>query len=790
MYHTNFKIAFRNLWKNRGFSLINIGGLAIGLACCLLLLLYVNYEWSYDRQYQDADRIYRVKVNIKVNGTVYTTPASPPNLAGAALQEIPAVEYAARMTIDNAKRLFSTKENDYKLSVLNVDPSYLKIFSYHYIYGDASSALNEPNDVLLTSSAAKKLFGDENPVGRSVKWDNRKELKVTAVIEDLPKNQTIQFDALQTWAFFEGEDPSVKDYGWGMITCETIIKLKNKSDFAATDVLLRKFIASKQSNTALEAFLLPLTQLHLYNRFENGRVAGGRIEQVNLFFFLALSVMLIACVNYMNLSTARSEKRGREVGVRKALGATKMGLMAQFITESLLLSFFAMLVAFALLELSLPYFNHLLDISIQIDYGSYLFWLTLVLLILITGLLAGSYPAFYLSSFIPVKVLKGFTGKGKSSLPVRKILVIFQFSLSICMIICAIIIYTQIRYLKNKPLGFQQNNLVQMDLEGEWAKPTKRDLFKEELKKMGAILSATEFASPFVLSGNVTGDLVWPGKSVEDDALINYRSTGFEFSKTIGVTMVLGRDFSPSHGKDSVSSVLVNETAVKTMNLKSPVGSIIRWGTKPFTVIGVVKDYTSEDPGHSTKPTLYYYSKSESKVMLLRLNPAKPLGQSIEIIKRICRRLNAAYPADLEFVSQSMESKLESERLLSVLSNLFGGFAVFISCLGLLGLALYMAEQRNKEISIRKVLGAGLDDILILLNGDFIKLVLISNTIAFPLAYIIANNWLTKYDYKVDMTVWPFLTAAVMSIIIAVLTVSLQTFKVANANAADALKSQ
>lgn len=792
MYSINFKIAIRNLWKNKGFSLINIGGLAIGLACCLMLLLYVNYEWGYDKQFKDVDRIYTGMVNLKINGKSYTTQATPVKLAGTVSQEIPGVEISARLSNENSGKLFSYQENNFKLDAVNVDPSFLQIFDYHFIYGTPKTALNEPNSAILTATTAKKLFGEENPLGKSFKWNNEKFLKVTGVIEDPAKNSSVKFDILQPWAFYEQINPRAKEYGWGTIVCATFFKLKDHADAEVADASLRKLIAGKDKETVLEAFLFPFSKTHLYNNFENGKAAGGRIDQVRMFFFLALCVLLIACVNYMNLSTARSEKRGREVGVRKALGATRNILMGQFILESLFLSFIAMLVAFALLEVTLPYFNQLLGIAIRIDYSSYLFWSTLVVLVLLTGLLAGSYPAFYLSSFIPVKVLKGFTGIGKSSLPIRKILVIFQFTLSICMIICAIIVYTQIRYLKNKPLGFNQNNLVQMDLEGELLKPGKLELLKSRLEKEGAIISATEFASPFTEGGHITSDVSWPGKAANDRSIIDWRSMGYDFSKTTGAKMVSGRDFSRDFVSDSAGAVVLNESAVKMMGLKDPLRSAITWDgfyKGPVKIIGVVQDYYNETAGTKAKPTIYYYSINDSKVLLMRLNPARSLSQSVELVKNISQQINPAYPAGLEFISSSMEDKLADEKLLSVLSNLFGGFAILISCLGLLGLALYMAEQRNKEISIRKVLGAGLSDILVLLNKDFMKFVLISNLIAFPLAYILANNWLKKYDYKVDIALWPFLAAATVSLLIAVITVSLQTFKVAKANAVDALKS-
>ena len=790
MLYLNFKIALRNILKKPGFSLINIGGLAIGLSCCLMLLLYVNYELGYDQQFKDVEDIYLAEVNLKLNDGIVTTESVPVLLAGTALQSIPGVAAAARFQGDGRQMLFSRAENKFKLEALNADPSFLKILDYHFLQGDPNTALSTPNAAVITRSTASKLFGGQNPLGQTIKWDNRDLLKVTAVIEDLPKNQSIQFDVLQSWAFLERQNPGIKNSGWGAINCGTVLKLKPGTSFQDADAAMRKLIRKVDPQTILEAFLFPMSDLHLYDHFENGKSAGGNIDTVRLFVFLAFCVLLIASINYMNLSTAQSEKRAKEVGVRKALGSDRKSLMGQFFIESLLLSFLAMVIAFALLELALPYFNNLLDISIRIGYQSYPFWATLLGLVLFTGILAGSYPAFYLSSFAPVKVLKGFTGIGRSSLPVRKILVVFQFSLSICMIICAIVIYSQIQFVRNKPLGFDQNNLVQIEREGNFLQPGKLSLLKSELFKSGAIVSATEYSYDFTSGGgNITGDLSWPGKNIKDVYSINYRSIGYDFAKTVGAKMLMGKDLSPVYPEDPGTDILLNEAALKLMGLKNPVGQKIRWGNSDIRIVGVIQDYQNMTVTSKPQPTIFHYEIAESHKILLRLNPAQSLGTSVKSIQDIAARINPAYPVNIAFISAGMEGKLKTERILGVLSNLFGAFAILISCLGLLGLALYMAEQRRKEISIRKVLGADLRSILVLLNRDFIKLVILSNIIAYPVAYLLAINWLRKYDYKVELAVWPFLIAGSVSLLIALLTVSIQSFKVARANPVDALRA-
>lgn len=791
MYKLSLKIALRNLWKNKVFSMINIGGLAIGLASCLLLLLYVNYEWSYDKQFKNIDRIYAVYDNDIMSDKITTNRAycTPSQLAGTALQTMPGIEYVTRMVQGGG--LFKYKENNFNKNIIYADPSFLKIFDYNFIKGDPATALATPDAVVITAETAKVFFGDEEPIGKTLSFDNRRTLVVTAVIKDLPYNQSYRFDMLMSWSFLEKEQPYLKRMDWSDGALNTIIQLKKGSSFAIADAQMREIFSQHQNgNNYIEFFLFPFKKNHLYNYFENGKLAGGDIDLIKLYLTLAVCVLFIACINYMNLSTARSEKRFKEVGIRKTLGSTRWSIGRQFLIESLLLSFLAMLFAFMLVEVFLPYFNNLLGIQMGINYLSYQFWTIILLLILATGLLAGSYPSFYLSSFIPVKVLKGFRGIGKNSLPVRKILVIVQFCFSICMIICAIIVHRQIQFMNTKPLGFDQNNLVQIWRPGVLKDAHKLEVFKAELIRSGAVVSATETSNGVTNNSVSTEKIRWPGRQKNEQISMQLHFSGYDFMQTIGAKMLTGRDFSRSFGSDSLAVVL-NETAVKRMNLKDPIGKQIRnddWG-KTFKVIGVVKDYNYATLGHKVDPGLYFYRNDEvSNVIVMRLNPDQNITASIEKIKMLSQKLNPDYPFEITFVSQKMAEKLNNERILSILSNVSGGFAIFISCLGLLGLALYMAEQRSKEISIRKVLGADLKSILILLNKDFIKLVLISNLVSIPVAYIVVSGWLQKYDYRVEISYWPFLGTLLLSVFIAVLSVSLQTFKVAKANAVDALK--
>ena len=784
----SLKIVLRSLWKNKGFSFINIGGLAIGFTCSLLLLLYVNYEWGFNKQFKSVDRIYYTKLNIKLNNELVTFDASPNILAPTALKTIPGIAQAARLSFENTS-LFNYGQNAFKQSMLFADPSFLKIFSYEFLRGDALTAFASPESILMTASTAKKFFGTEDPIGKSIKWDNRKLLKVTAVIKDLPANQSNRFEVLLPWSLYEQENPDVRNSSWGSINTRTVISLTDKNGFEATDAALRKLIRSNVPETIMEAFLFPYDKIYLFNEFKNGHSVGGKIDQVKLFLVMAFCVLLIACINYMNLSTARSEKRAKEVGIRKALGSSRAAVARQFLLESLLTSLLAVVVAFALTELCLPSVNQMLNIQMAMEYSSYTFWIVLCSLVVFTGLLAGSYPAFYLSSFIPVKVLKGFKATGSGSLSIRRVLVVLQFSLSICMIISAIIIYKQVRFIQQKPLGFEKNNLAQIAIEGDLLKAGKLELLKRELLAADAITSSAEYTNSFVAEGGpVTGEVYWQGKPAKTSISFNNRSIGYNFTETVGAQIIAGRDFSPKFATDSTASVLLNEAAVKVMQLKDPIGARITWEGKPMNVIGVVRNYNNSSVLFNPQPTLYYYGISQSTMLLLRLNPRQNLSKSVQSIKDLCARLNPSYPADIQFVDHQMADKLNNEKLLSRLSALFGCFAILISCLGLLGLALYVAEQRSREISIRKVLGASQKSVLILLNKDFITLVFLSNMIAIPVAYIVTKEWLQKYDYHTQVNVWPFLLATFLSLSIAVLTVSFQIFRVARANPIDALK--
>jgi putative ABC transport system permease protein len=787
MFKLNLKIALRNLWRNKGFSLINIGGLAIGLASCMVLLIYVAYEWSYDKQFKNSDKTYVVYQNVVANGKTFSWSWTPNVMAGEVQEKLPGVKYASHSTYPRSN-LITVGDNKLISKVVYADPFFLKIFDYKFIKGNPEKALGNLNAIILTKSFAKKLFGDEDPINKTVKLENQDVLKVEAVIEDSPANSSIIFECIMPWDLFLKRETWAKENNWGNNMCLTMVQLQDNKFSPAANAYIHDIYKRNQKDNLAVALLHPLSKWHLYGDFVNGKSVGGKIDQLRIFLLLAFCILLIACVNFMNLSTARSERRAKEVGVRKAIGSSRQSLINQFFLESILITIVATIIAFILVEVSIPYFNNLLNIKLEINYSDLRFWAALFTLMIITGFIAGSYPALYLSSFEPIKVLKGLKLKTDSSVSVRKVLVVGQFVFAACLIICTAIIYQQLNYIKNKPIGYDQSNLVQIAVQGKMMKYKNLELLKTQLLKSGATSDVTFFSSDVTEGGNNTTNIDWPGKNPSEVISFNHRSIGYDFIETMGTKLISGREFSLQYPSDS-NSVMLNEAAVKMMGLKNPMGAIITfWGTR-YTNVGVVKDFVVESAYQKVAPMIFRLNTSENiSTIIARLNPNQNMSSSLATIDKVVKNIEPNYPVNRKFVNESFEVKFQDEKVLGSLSNWFGSFAIFISCLGLLGLALFMAEQRKKEISIRKVLGASTANILTLLNKDFIKLVAIANMVAFPLAYLIINKWLSSFEYRVDISFWPFALAVTISILIAILTVSIQSVKVAKANPIDALK--
>jgi putative ABC transport system permease protein len=789
MFKNYLKIAWRNIAKHKSFSLINAGGLALGMASCLLLLLYVTYHLDYDKQFKNINNIYLVQNNQTGDGKIYTFSATSRLTAAAIKAEIPDAVRAVRTITYSAEGLLTYKNNSFKKAGMFADDGFFDIFSYRFIKGAASSALKTPNAIIITQKLAKTLFGDEDPMNKIIKRNNQLPLTVTGVIENVPANASFQFEFVLPWAMFEDSNAWAKNSDWGSNFARTVVQLKDPLALGRANNIIKNMVARHNDGNKNQLFLYPFSKLHLYSEFVNGKAVGGMIDQIKLFITLAICILLVACVNFMNLSTARSEERAKEVGIRKAIGSNRSSLISQFIIESVILSLLSTAVAIGIVIISLPYFNNLLGIQLALPYNSLFTWLAILGIGILTGVLAGSYPAFYLSSFEPIKVLKGMFKGGSSALPLRKVLVVVQFGFAVFLITATICIYRQIKFVQEKSTGFDKNNLVEIPIEGDLKKNS--DILINQLKAEGVVTNGTTISQSITENGNNTWGVSWPGKRDDETVLFDVFRAGSDFVKTAGVKLIAGREFSAAYPADTAGkTTMINESAAKVMKLKNPVGTLIKWGDAEVIIVGVYKDFVWGSPYEKTRPMLTQYAGIYNTVIDLRLNQDRSISANIEAINKALKTLNPAYPPTIKFVDSDFEKKFQNEQLLATLSNLFGGLAIIISCLGLFGLAAYAAEQRVKEIGVRKVLGASVLNLAGLLSKDFLKLVAIAIVLAIPVSIWAMNKWLQKFEYRITISWWMLALAGLITVIIAIVTVSYQAIKAALANPVKSLRSE
>lgn len=788
MFKLNLKIALRSIFRNKVSSFINVIGLAIGLAACLMLLVYVLYEWNFDKQSANADQVYVTMTNIRDDsGKIFATFNGSTTAFGPMVkQDIPEAKYVCRMDY-GGKGLIANGDNAFKKNSKFAEPTILKIFSYRFISGDPNTALNNPNSVILTASTAKTLFGSTDVLNRSVLYQNKNYLKVSAVIADLPDNSSNKFDFLMPWSFYESIDPGARDLNWNNYSYVTLVMLDKTADIAQVNKKVDVLVKKNNKQATQPHFLFPLTKMHLYGKFENGVSVGGDIEQIWLFTALAIGILFIACINFMNMATAKSEKRAKEVGIKKTIGANRGSLITQFMTESVVLTLISLVLAIAIIEASLPLFNNLLNIKMEIAYFDGYIWAGLLAIVLGTGLIAGSYPAFYLSAFNPIQTLKRkTTGRRIFAVSMRQVLVVGQFSFTIVLIVATLVIYKQIQYIKNRPVGFNSNALVELPQDGELKK--KFELFKTRLIRSGAVSDMYQSSISLSHRGSNFTDIAWPGMSqVQNTVLFNRIGTTYDFIKTNQIKMLQGRDFSERFASDT-SALLISAAAVKVMGLKNPVGKVIKIFGDKYTVIGVFNDYVWDSPYKSNNPMVVQFDKRWTGSITMRLNTANDLQKNIETIRNIAKELNPAYPVELNFISDVYLEKQNKERTLGMLSNLFGGLAIFISCMGLFGLVVYSAEQRTKEFGIRKVLGASVAGLMRLLSVSFLKMIFVAMVLSIPVAWYAMEKWLGNFEFHTTISWWIIAIAAAGTLLVAVLTISLQAYKTAVANPVDALK--
>ncbi len=796
MLKNYLKIAWRNIVNNKVYSAINILGLAAGMAVALLIALWVVNEYSYDKFFPNYQQLYQVELNFtSQHDGEHTQVALAVPLADVLRKEVPGIKHVAE-TDWVGMQWHDLLVGEKKLYIPGgaVHPDFIKMFQYPFIKGNARAALSETYSIVLTESTAKSLFGNADPMDKYVRYDNSQNLKVTGIIKDIPKNASLQFGYITPFSFKEQTESWMKNARttWTNNSFNAYVELEPGVTYAEVAPKIRNLVYKKspQMRHAKPVVVLhALKNWHLYSDFKNGKEAGGFIDYVRMFSIIGILVLVIACINFMNLSTARSEKRAREVGVRKAIGSQRKDLIFQFLTESILITFIAFLFSILFVQLVLPSFNTLIGNSISIPYENPVFWTIMILYVLITGLMAGSRPAFYLSSFNPVKVLKGAIQIGKGAALPRKILVVLQFSCSIALIISTVIVYQQIQYAKDRPTGYSADRLMMTDMSGDLN--THYDALKNDLLASGIIESVTAASSPVTnIYSHMSLDK-WPGKNAGDESVNIAAIWGSDtYFKTLGMTLKEGHGFSSSWVADSLD-VILNEAAVKRIGLKNPINQLITWNGSnvPVRVIGVVKDALMESPFTPVEPAIFSHGRMGGTIMY-RLKTNVSTHEAITKLTKIFDTYNPAYPYIYQFVDDEYNRKFNLELLVGKLAGVFAGLAILISCLGLFGLAAYVAEQRTKEIGIRKVLGASIAQVWVLLSGDFILLVMISCVIASPVALYFSLDWLQKYDYRITIGPGVFILSAVMALIITLVTISFQAIKAALTNPVKSLRSE
>jgi ABC-type antimicrobial peptide transport system permease subunit len=710
-------------------------------------------------------------------------------------REIPGVKYVAESDyIGKMNHDLLVGDKKLYLGGGAAGPDFFKIFQYPFIKGNANSALKDIYSIVLTESTAKALFGDADPMGKYIHFDNSQNMKVTGVLKDIPKNASLQFNYITPFAYTEATQGWIKEgrTKWTYNSFSAYVALEPGVSYDQVAPKIRDIVGKRSSemrSSKPEVFLHPLKDWHLYSEFKNGKVAGGFIEYIRLFSIIGILVLAIACINFMNLSTARSEKRAREVGVRKAIGSGRIDLVYQFLMESILITFISFLLGLLFVQLALPSFNALTTSYIRIPYGSIGFWCIMIAFVLLTGLAAGSRPAFYLSSFNPVKVLKGNIRAGKAATLPRKILVVIQFTCSVALIISTVIVYQQIQYVKSRPTGYSADRLVMTDMNGDLYQ--HYDALKNELLNSGLVESVASSTSPATQVYSHFMLQKWQGKNAGDeDVNVGAIWVSGEYFQTLGMTLAAGRAFSGDWKKDSLS-VMVNEATVRRIGLKDPVNQLITWNgsNQPVRIIGVVKDALMESPYNPVEPAIFGHNP-DGFVITYRLPKSADIHTAIEKIGKVFEKFNPSYPYQYKFVSDEYEQKFNLEVLVGKLAGVFAGLAIFISCLGLFGLAAYVAEQRTKEIGIRKVLGASITQVWMLLSRDFVVLVMISCVIASPIALYFLHNWLEKYQYHISIGAGVFIASGIAAVVITLFTITFQAIKAALANPVKSLRSE
>ncbi len=809
MLRNFFKSTIRNILKAKGFSILNILGLAIGITCAGLIFLWVEDEVQFDASHVKKDRLFIVKTNDKVDAGVFTHSSTPGPLAEALQKTIPGIANTCRSTDGGTTALFNTGTKIVNASGNYAEPSLFTMFTVPFIEGNASTAFHQLHSLVITEKTALKFFGsNHNVLGKTVRMDNKQDYVVTGLVKDIPENSSLQFEWLAPFQVWYAENEWAKN--WNNFGISTYVELRPGVDFNhINNTLLNPlydFTTQKieSSISTVHEFLFGMNDWRLRDDFDNGVKTGkGRIQYVHLFTLIAWIILFIACINFMNLATAGSEKRSKEIGVRKVLGARKKSLVFQFMGEAVFMSMLAAILAVLFIQLLLPAFNGLVQKNLLTGLTSPAHFTALILITLVCGLVAGIYPSLYLSAFNPVFVLKGIKAKAGTAAIIRKSLVVAQFAVSIILIIGTLIIYQQIQHVKSRDLGYDKNNLIQIDAQGEMVK--NFSLIKRDLLNSGVIANAALADHAAIYGGNNTTSIYWPGKDPNSNIVISQRLVSTEYMSTLAMHIREGRDFEMTDAvelganhmpKDSaqVFHVIVTESMEKLLGKGSAIGKTMvgrrNTGDMHMQVSGVVKNYVYGDMYAESAPVIFYYIPEAANMMYIRTAALGDPEKTLREIGEVMKKDNPGYPFEYKFVDDQFNNMFLSEMLISKLSRVFSALAIFISCLGLFGLAAYTAERRTKEIGVRKVLGASVRGIAVLLSADFLKLVGLSCILAFPVSWWLMNNWLQNYQYRITISGWIFLIAGFLAMAIALVTISFQSIRAAVANPVDSLRSE
>lgn len=777
-------VALRSFYRHLTYSVINILGLTVGLTLAILIGLWVAEETSFDKSYPEYERIFQVLMNgPNANGEIKTSQSTTGLLAQTLETELPEVEAAGRADWGNSMLLRSDKKS-FMQTGMWADPQIIMIFSLRITAGNSTNPLADPNSLVITRQTAEKFFPGENPIGKSFKVEERYDMTVAAVVEHDNYNKSLNFDFLMPYAVYAKENTWIEQ--WGNTNDKTYLKLKAGADPETMSEKVASLFRKNCESCRSAPFIQQLAEKHLYSRYENGKPSGGVIDYVRMFSFVAVFILVIACINYMNLATARSANRSREVGVRKVTGAHRTQLVLQFVGESFLLTAASVVLALVLVQISLPVCNELMSKKMTLDLFNGGFMLTLAAVTLLTSLVAGSYPAFFLSSFRPAAVLKGLPISSRGGSALRKGLVIFQFALSVMLMVGSMVVFYQTKFIRNKNLGFNRENVVVFDMHA--GVYDNQDAFKTEALKIAGVESVTFGGqNPFSI-GAVTSDVTWPGKSENDVVPFRMIMTDKDFIPTMQMQILDGSNFTDNQADST--HFIINETAARLIGFSEPVGSTLNvWGSTTGKVIGLVKDFHHANLHTSIEPIIIVCRPDNTWRAFARIQAASAT-QALEQLGALQKKFDPAYPFEYEFLDKSFEKEYTSENTIGKISMGFTAVAIFISCLGLYGLAAFMAERRTKEIGIRKVLGATVSQITFMLSRDFVKLVAISFALAAPVAWLAAREWLQTFAYHFDMTLTLLGAAAAVLFVTAIVSVGYQAIKSAIGNPVDALKAE